>query len=115
VVSGWLRLGGVTHGRLVVGGATVVVTPIVEGGAVGPVKRHAEVWERSRTVRRLNELWLDHVAFVPNPASETAVVLDVRGAAKTVTVATATPNRDRFELDRLMALKAEIDARYGVV
>jgi phage head maturation protease len=86
-----------------------------EGGAVGPVKAKAEVWERSRTVRRLNELWLDHVAFVPNPAYETATVLDVRGNTGAIPVVVAgTPNLDRFELDRWRAQLAAMDARWGV-
>jgi len=85
-----------------------------EGGAVGPVKAGAEVWERSRTVRRLNELWLDHVAFVPNPAYETATVLDVRRAEQDALAASGTPNLDRLEIDRLRAELAAIDRRYGV-
>jgi len=86
-----------------------------EGGAVGPVKRGAEVWERSRTVRRLNELWLDHVAFVPNPAYDGATVLDVRDAftAELPTV-TETPNRDRLQIELLRAQMEAINSRYAV-
>jgi phage head maturation protease len=83
-----------------------------EGGAVGPPKPGAETWERGRTVRRLNELWLDHVAFVPNPAYETATVLDVRRVGDPA-VLIATPNRDRVELDRWRAELAAIDAKYS--
>jgi HK97 family phage prohead protease len=79
-------------------------------GASGSVKPQAEVWE-GRT-RRLNELWLDHVAFVPNPAYETATVLDVRDAAELVTV--GRPNLERLQLELARARLAEIDARYGL-
>jgi phage head maturation protease len=53
-----------------------------ENGLSGPIKRGAEIWENNRTVRRLKELWLDHVAFVPNPAYEAANVIDVRRQAR---------------------------------
>lgn len=87
-----------------------------EDGLTGPVKRGAEVWERNRSIRRLNELYLDHVAFVPDPAYEDATVLEVRhsqdqGGDGLLLV---TPNRDRLELDRLRAEMALIDSRYRV-
>ena len=59
----------------------------------------------------LNELWLDHVAFVPNPAYETATVVDVRQAAD---AAAAKPYRERLALMEARAKLAEIDARYGL-
>lgn len=86
-----------------------------EGGAVGPIKANAEVWERSRTVRRLNALHLDHVAFVPDPAYKTATVLDVRDAELAVLEAVAaTPNRDRIQVEMLRAQKVALDSRWGV-
>jgi phage head maturation protease len=75
------------------------------------VVANAEVWE-SRNRRRLNHLYLDHVALTPRPAYVTADVLAVRqddGA-----VLQAMPNRDRLELDQLRALYADIDRRYSV-
>jgi phage head maturation protease len=90
-------------------------------GSHGPAKPGAEVWEQRGTVRRLNELWLDHVAFVPDPAYEDAAVLDVRQTKEFADFyvgdgdAMATPNLDRLELDKLVAAKAALDARWGVV
>lgn len=84
-----------------------------EGGATGPVKAGAETWEQNRTVRRLNDLWLDHVSFVPNPAYETATVLDVRQADPGA-VAVAKPNLAFLELEELRAQLAAIDTRYGL-
>jgi phage head maturation protease len=79
-------------------------------GSSGSVKPNAEQWQGK--TRRLNELWLDHVAFVPNPAYETAAVLDVRDAEPVLLV--ARPFLDRLQLERARAELAEIDARYGV-
>jgi len=79
-------------------------------GSSGSVKPGAEVWEGK--TRRLNELWLDHVAFVPNPAYETAAVLDVRDAGPAVTV--ARPYLERVRLEQWRAELAEIDRRYGL-
>jgi HK97 family phage prohead protease len=79
-----------------------------EGGATGPVKHGAETWSRDRTVRRLNELWLDHVAFVPNPAYEAATVVDVRHTTGT----TGAPNLERLEVERWRSMLAAIDSRY---
>lgn len=83
-----------------------------ENGATGPVKPNAEVWEENRTVRRLNELHLDHISFVPNPAYETATVIDVRRAEPEPVV--LLPNLSRIEIDELRAQMAALDARYGV-
>ena len=85
-----------------------------ENGSTGPVKPGAEVWENNRTVRRLKELWLDHVSFVPNPAYPNAAVINVRGVQEEMLVLVGTPNRDQLELDRLRTEKALIDSRYCV-
>jgi HK97 family phage prohead protease len=87
-----------------------------EGGAEGPIKRGAETWEANRTVRRLNELWLDHVAFVPDPAYQSATVLDVRRQEEEPPVeeGLALPNLTRFQVDSWRAEMAAIDARYGL-
>lgn len=79
-------------------------------GASGAVKPKAEFWQGK--TRRLNELWLDHVAFVPNPAYETAAVIDVRQAAEAAAV--SRPYLDRLQLMEARAKLAEIDSRYGV-
>jgi len=84
-----------------------------EHGYHGPIKPGAETWERNRTVRRLNHLYLDHVAFVPDPAYEASSVIDVRHAAAAGELV-ATPNLLRLELDELRAKMAAIDRRYGV-
>jgi HK97 family phage prohead protease len=78
----------------------------------GRVWEDAEVWERNRTVRRLNRLWLDHLALVPNPAYPDASVLSVRQAQEPPR-ADATPNRDRIILQTLRAEKAALDARWS--
>jgi phage head maturation protease len=81
----------------------------------GPIWEDAEVWERNRTVRRLNRLWLDHLALVPNPAYEGAQVLSVRDAAAgPLQPGDATPNRDRLVIERLQAEKAALDRRWLV-
>ena len=79
-------------------------------GASGAIKAGAEEWKGS--TRRLNELWLDHVAFVPNPAYETATVLDVRDERESVVV--PRPLLDQFQLEAARQKLAEIDAKYGV-
>jgi phage head maturation protease len=85
-----------------------------EQGASGPVKRGAETWEQNRKVRRLNDLWLDHVSFVGNPAYETATVLDVRHDEHPVAVPVGTPNLDQLDLERWRAKLVAIDNRYIV-
>jgi HK97 family phage prohead protease len=72
----------------------------------------AEVWE-TRSRHRLNKLWLDHIALVPDPAYETANVLAVREAPEPV-VASATPNLDRVRLEQWRRELDMIDARYGL-
>jgi HK97 family phage prohead protease len=82
--------------------------------AAGKVKPGAEQWSQNRTVRRLNELWLDHVSFVPNPAYETATVLDVRdGRAGDELEPVSTPNLDRLQVELWRRQLATLDARYG--
>lgn len=86
--------------------------------ADGRVHEDAETWERNRTVRRLNRLRLDHLAFVPNPAYEDAVVLDVRARERAQSVSAAigtveaTPNLDRVLIDAQKAQRAELDRRW---
>lgn len=70
---------------------------LLRQGKDGPVWDDAETWERNGAVRRLNRLWLDHLAFVPNPAYEDAVVLDVRNTPESPPEPLppeGTPNRD---------------------
>jgi phage head maturation protease len=85
-----------------------------EGGNSGPVKADAEQWTNNRTVRRLNSVWLDHVAFVPDPAHETQV-LDVRRVDQQAEMlVVATPNLDRLQHDRWRAELEALNARWGV-
>jgi HK97 family phage prohead protease len=83
----------------------------------GRVWEDAEVWERNRAVRRLNRLWLDHLAFVPNPAYPDAAVISVRQAATAPQEAPGgdvTPNRDQFSFRRLQAEYEALNARWRV-
>jgi len=77
----------------------------------GKVKQDAEVWE-SQTRRRLNHLYLDHIALTPDAAYKDAKVLAVRTAEQPAGMVGATPNRDRLELDRYRRLAADLDRRY---
>jgi HK97 family phage prohead protease len=71
----------------------------------------AEVWE-TRARRRLNKLWLVHVALTPDPAYETANVLAVRQAdPEPVAV---MPNLERLRLMMWRDQLDEIDRRYSV-
>lgn len=84
----------------------------------GRVKHGAAVWE-TRSRRRLNHLWLDHVAMVGNPAYPTANVLDVRASVSPAAAMEAagpvpTPNRDTLAAQRLQTLYADLDRRYGL-
>jgi hypothetical protein len=88
-----------------------------EHGRHGAVKPGAETWDQGRRVRRLNHLYLDHVAFVPDPAYDEAAVLDVRNTPVAVLDAVqdaATPNRDRLLVEEWRARLALLDRRYGV-
>lgn len=80
----------------------------------GKIKPGAEVWE-SRERRRLNHLYLDHIALVPDPAYTDARVLAVRHArAESHEESLPRPNLDRLEVEALRALSADIDRRYGL-
>lgn len=82
----------------------------------GKVKPDAEVWE-ARDRRRLNHLFLDHIAMTPDPAYPDARVLAVRAAHEPPggqETPGGTPNLDRLELNRYEALYADIDRRYGL-
>lgn len=81
----------------------------------GRVWHDAEVWDRGRNVRRLNRLWLDHLAFVPDPAYPDAAVIDIRKAQEHPAgrdLDTATPNLDRLANDELRALYEDMNRRY---
>jgi phage head maturation protease len=79
----------------------------------GRMMANAEVWE-TRSRRRLNRLYLGHIALTPEAAYESAKVLAVRQKGVPEPAAVATPNRDRLDLDRWRELVSVIDARYGV-
>lgn len=78
----------------------------------GRVKQGAEVWE-NRSRRRLNHLWLGHIALVPEPAYADARVLAVRHQDVSA-AANATPNLDALEVRRLRQEYAALDARYSL-
>lgn len=85
----------------------------------GRVYPDAQVWERNGSIRRLNRLFLDHLALVPDPAYPDAVVLDVRaGVERTPTPSgglggvEATPNRARLVLDAQRAAYAALNERW---
>jgi Escherichia/Staphylococcus phage prohead protease len=86
-----------------------------ENGSSGPVKKQAEVWE-TRARRRLNHLWLDHVALTPQPAYREAEVLAVRNASEpaAVEMVDPTPNLDRMRLEEMRALRDALDRKYGL-
>jgi HK97 family phage prohead protease len=88
---------------------------LLQDPATGKVKPDAEVWE-TQTRRRLNHLFLHHVAMTPDPAYAGAEVLSVRTAEapQDGPGRDATPNLDRLELERQRALYAELDSRYGL-
>lgn len=77
----------------------------------GKVKPDAEVWE-NRNRRRLNHLYLGHIAMTPDPAYETANVLAVRGNGEQP-AAPAQSNLERLEIQQLREQLAAIDARYS--
>jgi phage head maturation protease len=78
----------------------------------GRVWDDAEVWEQSRSVRRLNRLWLDHLAFVPNPAyGDDVPVIDVRGTAE-IPPGVATPNRRRLLLEQQREQLEQLNRRW---
>jgi phage head maturation protease len=81
----------------------------------GRVVPNAEQWE-TRDRRRLNHLFLDHIAMVPDPAYPDARVLAVRHQQlpQAESVAVARPYLDRLQYEQAVAKLAEIDARYGL-
>lgn len=86
-----------------------------QGGGRGPVYPDAEVWERNRTVRRLNRLRLDHLSLVGNPQYPGASVLDVRSQQEARTgdaAAGCTPNLDRIAYQELKAQYDEMNRRW---
>ncbi len=78
----------------------------------GKVCEDAEVWERSRLVRRLNRLWLDHLALVPNPAYPDATVMSVRSAQEP-RAGDAMPNREWIALQELKTQRDALNARWA--
>jgi len=78
----------------------------------GRVWDDAEVWEQNRSVRRLNRLWLDHLALVPNPAYQDASVIDVRGTELELPSGVAAPNRRRLLLEQQREQFAEMNRRW---
>lgn len=86
-----------------------------KNGRTGPVVPNAETWE-TKDRRRLNHLYLAHIALTPDPAYETAQVLAVRSEALSETptgTPVATPNLDVLELERWRQELAVLDARYS--
>ena len=62
-----------------------------------------ETWP-DPNLRRLDKLWLAHIAMTPDPAYETANVLSVRAQAPSAapgSLVVATPNLDRIRADVL--------------
>ena len=83
--------------------------------ADGRVWDDAETWDHNHTTRRLNRLWLDHLAFVPNPAYPDAVVQDVRStplSQQEPPSVDETPNRDRLTLEEQRAAYEALNRRY---
>jgi len=90
-------------------GASAGFTLLRKHGRYGSVVAGAETWE-TRSRRRLNRLYLAHIALTPDPAYEEAGVLAVRKASEAATV---TPNRDRWQVEQWRRQLADIDARYS--
>ena len=77
----------------------------------GRIWDDAEAWESNRSVRRLNRIWLDHLAFVPNPAYPDATNPVGQNATLHDPVG-ATPNLDRLTHEDLRARFDELDRRW---
>jgi phage head maturation protease len=80
----------------------------------GKAKQDAEVWETT-TRRRLNHLFLDHIAMTPDPAYTDAKVLAVRTAPVTPQEpqgGVSTPNLDRLRLAALLEREAALNSRW---
>jgi HK97 family phage prohead protease len=82
--------------------------------ADGSVYDDAEVWDRNRTVRRLNRIHLDHLAFVPNPAYIDAAVISVRQSVgpQDGLSRDGTPNRVKMALQEQQAQHAALNRRW---
>jgi HK97 family phage prohead protease len=87
-----------------------------KNGRTGAVVPGAEVWE-TRSRRRLNRLFLGHIAMTPEPAYDGARVLAVRTTTHDAEedAGAATPNLDRLQLESWRTLAADLDRRYGLV
>lgn len=81
-------------------------------GRTGPVVPGAEVWE-TRSRRRLNHLYLDHIALVPEGAYVGADVLAVRARSNETVAVPATPNLDALWLREQREKLAALDAVYS--
>lgn len=84
-------------------------------GRTGPVIPDAEVWE-TRSRRRLNHLYLDHIALVPDPAYQGANVLDVRSEGLTAEregIPAGTPNLEALQLREWQEKLAALDELYS--
>jgi len=75
----------------------------------GRVEPNAETWE-TRTRRRLNKLYLGHIALTPEPAYESANVLAVRQAEPVAPA--GAPNREKLRMLEWEEAYAQIDAKY---
>jgi HK97 family phage prohead protease len=62
-----------------------------------------ERWSPTREQRRLEKIYLDHIALLPDPAYEGASVLDVRQAEVVDLMVVPTPNKDK-----ILAIIAEL-------
>lgn len=75
----------------------------------GKTYPNAQTWETRRR-RRLNRLFLDHIALTPDPAYVGARVLAVRNASETEPGKVATPNLDAVRAQLLHDRWAALDA-----
>jgi hypothetical protein len=64
-------------------------------------------------------LWLEHLAFVPNPAYPDAAVLSVRSIAvspqEPISGSVSAPNLTQLHVEALMAAEVEMNRRFGIV
>jgi HK97 family phage prohead protease len=80
---------------------------VLDASAAFGVMRDGEVWE-NRNRRRLNRLWLGHIALVPDPAYDGANVLAVREASR------IDQHADRLETPNLDTIRAWLlEQRYS--
>jgi len=93
--------------------ASAGFAPMRRDGATGPVRHDWQTWE-TRDRRRLNHLYLHHIALTAEPAYEGANVLAVRHTGADLQVRAATPVLDELRHRDHLALLADIDARYGL-